>query len=246
MFNDVISRAIESTIIIMFDSSLYDLNIEDELKPKNITCYKNLFSTTLPDILMKDLIDYQSHKILEILLVNSDKKNIILVAHHPLICTKAKKACVNIKIIQLFRFLFEKLMEKIGTSIIMKNIYHLCADYHVYQQMNISIILNSKSLVPKVINITQYTAGTGGAELDDILTLDEKENVINTKQQIELFESGVNYKIVEEGKVNGFIEVEVDREISFKFIKVDNILTGGNDMYYNKYIKYKSKYLHSV
>ena len=244
MFNDVQDIVIDSTIIIMFDSSLYDLDKGDEIKPKNETCYNSLFNTTPSSILMKDLIEYQSNKILDIILANSDKKNIILVAHHPLVCTKAEKACVNIKIIQLFRNLFEKLMEKAGSSIIMKKIYHLCADYHVYQQMNISIILNMRSPEPRVITITQYTAGTGGADLDEILTLDEKENVINTQQQKELFDSGVTYKIVEEEKVNGFLEVDVDREISFKFIKA-NEQKGGDDLYYNKYIKYKSKYLRS-
>ncbi len=113
------------------------------------------------------------------------------------------------------------------------NIYHLCADTHNYQKGKIQIQYNGK-----IINIIQYICGTGGAHKDECPKFNDAES-----QNIIL--DNINYTISDCFEKNGFLDVNIkDDDIEFNFIEskksYEKIQEGG---YYNKYLKYKQKYL---
>lgn len=240
-FNDVIEleKPEYKTLFIMIDTTIYDM---DETLNIDRTCYReldigiNAIKTGYRTI--GDLIIYQQNKIIEILTKHSTNtfKNIIFVGHHPIISGRVKgggnKFPELINLIQLFKNITGLLIEK--------NVVYLCADTHYYQESQITI---------GDLKITQYIVGTGGADLDEIPTEpfigNESFNYIyNTRTQSQSY---------------GFLEVNIDNEgvISAEFINTviaeaknkylkygsDKRITPSANIYQNKYLKYKTKYL---
>lgn len=211
IFDNIIHKKInENTLIIMFDSNLYDTDSDKLVKD---TCYNQLFNNFVKSSTMKidDLIDYQNCFIKDILRINVSVNNIIFVAHHPIYSIKSKiKGGVEKK----NDYTLEKFvlfLEQIQELLLGKNIFYLCADTHLYQEGLINI-------TPE-LQIKQYIVGTGGAEQDNIYIED------NT-----ILKNGIIvYTKNNEKKEFGFLEVEIlENEINFKFISTTTSLTGGN------------------
>ena len=179
---------------------------------------------------------YQEHKVKEILIENKKIENLIIACHHPIISIKSKKTGKSIGLINLYKEIYTALENKAT------NIYHLCADTHLYQKGLITITGN--------INVIQYICGTGGANKDDCPS---------GKLATKLTDSTCNYTMEECEKVNGFLSVILPSDsdkIQFNFIKTgsepvkaeekqDEEDQDGGDYYSykNKYLKYKNKYL---
>ena len=216
------------------------------------SCYKYLFpkfhrdeSTTLAV-----LRNYQTAQIVaKFNKIVATNRNIIFVAHHPLVNTKPvekgkHKDNFIANLIRLFK-------DSIGAEYIKleskPTIYYLCADYHVYQQMSIDIPLDNKTY----LTINQYTVGTGGATLDKIdstLKLNE-ETTLNITTETPLT---LTYTVIAQEKTHGFLEVTVPEPvmgtsspIKFNFVEVSispPSISPPSELH-RKYLKYKMKYL---
>jgi hypothetical protein len=131
-FNDIMHKMYNNTLIIMLDTTIYEF-IQDNIKlnPNDI-CYDEIFDDKSFNELI-NIVQYQEKQIKHIITSNNQCNNIIFVGHHPIFSIKKKekegeiiiKTEVLLGLIQLYK--------NIKDIIIDKNIYHLCADTHLYQ-----------------------------------------------------------------------------------------------------------------
>ncbi len=177
------------------------------------TCYTYLFQSNTHEKI-SELLELQERQLTKVLQENIDIQNIIIIGHHPIISAVSKKG-IN-KITANNNFI--NLLKKLNTCFIGKNIYYLCADTHFYQYSIIDF--NSE------FSINQFIVGTGGAEQDNIPV---EPYIINYEDLI--------YSIIVNQQKYGFLEIEINDTINFLFNSIES--DGG---YYNKYIKYKTKY----
>lgn len=216
IFNDVMYKKVDNTLIIMLDTNLYTWT--DLTTKVSDTCYAKLFNNLVnkSDLSIGNLIKYQNCRIKEIIQLNKSLNNIIFIGHHPIYSIKNKsgKKIVNklTNFINFFKGIEHVLQEK--------TIYYLCADTHLYQSGTITI--------SDKLNIIQYIVGTGGAEQDTPYLLDD--TVIDA--------GSIVYSKTSDIKKYGFLVVHIDRDINFEFVQADNPMVGGN---YNK--KYTIKKL---
>jgi hypothetical protein len=209
IFDNVIYKKVNNTLIIMLDTNLYDREIITT--PINKTCYSKLFSDLVNKSSLKiiDLIYNQTCFIKEILENYKTINNIIFIGHHPIYSIKNKKENKSeYKMPRLKNFFIE-----IQKLLLNKNIYYLCADTHLYQEGTVYI-------TPQ-LQIKQYIVGTGGAEQDIIFSFSN-----------EIYEDDnlVYKKSVDEQKY-GFLVVKIKDSIKFEFISVDKIANKYNKKY---------------
>lgn len=222
IFDEVLYKVIENTLIIMLDTNLYE---EDKEKSIRDTCYSRLFSALInkSELKIKDLVSYQNCFMIDLIKEYNTMKNIIFIGHHPLYSIKNKIKNNVEKKDDYKSENFINFLKQIEKILLGKKIYYLCADTHMYQEGIVNI-------TPE-ITIKQYIVGTGGAEQDNIYTSD---NTI-------LESSRVVYTKSNEKKEFGFLEVEiVDDDINFKFISTLGMI-GGNGIK-----KYKIKKLLTI
>lgn len=213
-FYDVIFKEIDNITIIMIDTTLYD---SDETLEKENTCYKYIFPNVNGKL--KDLIAHQNIVIKNILL-NTKNKIIIFAGHHPIISIKNKNGNNKTDYLPKLKHMFLQMNELLKN----KNVFYLCADTHYYQQSQIFI---------KDIIVNQYIVGTGGADQDDIPSINSIKY------------DDITYNIINQIQDYGFIVVsnETPDTLNIEFIVASSIdMHGGDDSYF-KYLKYKNKYL---
>jgi hypothetical protein len=215
VFNEVLFKKVNNTLIIMLDTNLYNIKIIS--KPINQTCYSRLFNGLINNstLTLKDLIDYQNLFIENILKSNSEVENIIFIGHHPIYAIKAKKdkdGVVNKAELKIPKFI--DFFKDIKPMLSGKQIYYLCADTHIYQQGIVKILPD--------LEIKQYIVGTAGAPQDAIYTSDDVScNTIEEDGQI------VYRKSIEK-KEFGFLTVDInDLGLSLEFISVNPPMLGG-------------------
>jgi hypothetical protein len=204
-----------NTLAFMIDTTLF-YNGEYDKK-----CYEPSTAENVKEI--------QVRKIQSRIRSSSDKKNIIIIGHHPLISKKHKekkekgnntKSYKNEKDDGIHKATpaFIDFFKSLQKSLEDKNIYYLCADTHLYQEGTVTLKFGDDSSMI----IQQYIAGTGGTKLDeaqkkrsineaptvgvDTLCLpitDKKNNIVVV----------VNYKINETIANYGFLKVtEINKE----------------------------------
>jgi len=222
-FKNIMHKRIQNTLIIMFESTVYDLFNSKE----NIDSYCSTLLFDKPYDNLEEIIKYQEDEIIKLIQDEKNKEctNLIFIGHHPIITIKQKKDKTKKDYIKRLGDFFINNAELLYG----KNVYYLCADNHLYQRGIITF--NDR------IQINQIVVGTGGAELD------ECPEKIDDEYNFE--EDRVKYKIYRENgcsSINGFLEVTINNNDVFtEFIPVKKeIIVGG---YYNKYLKYKQKYL---
>jgi hypothetical protein len=256
-FTDVMERKIGSTLILFIDSTIYEEKEEQNIKD---TCFRHIFKDIKKEgtITIKDLCEYQDKKVISILDKYKDIKNLIVIAHHPIISIKHKKGENKQEKLDGLIGLYKKIHDQINDKKI--NLYHLCADTHTYQQGTIKITYDDDNN----ILINQYICGTGGAHKDLCPITDVTEKKEGKKKEGEEKEGGekegeekegeekeskkkeIEYIINECKEVNGFLdvyisEIKTEEPIVFTFIEATQLEQHGG--YYNKYLKYKTKYL---
>ena len=145
------------TLIIMIDTSMYSVDVEEYLP-----CYNFFLQETLSNYTVETLREYQLSLIIKTITKynDGDIKNLILVGHHPIIGLKikdGKDTRINdiIEFDNVLKEIYSRLMDDV-------NYFYLCADVHLYQEGNIFIKIDK---MPKM-KIQQYIVGTGGTELD--------------------------------------------------------------------------------
>ena len=237
LFDNVIFNYINGgTLIIFIDTTLYGLDSTTKIEN---SCYKEIddyriFNNVDKSGTVKDLINYQNKKIMEIISMFINNKfdkltNLIVIGHEPIISVKFKSETDGNKTSSLKGLieLFSNIIEIVKHN--QTNIYYLCADTHIYQSGVIEI---------NNYNVKQYIVGTGGTSLDEC-------SRINTTEQ-----NGVKYTIDKQINNHGFIIVNCwdnkDIEIIFNKIpetpKIPEILENSKS-FETKYLKYKAKYL---
>ena len=224
----VTSRITGNTIVLMIDTTMYDMeSITDEAghetdKDGNLICYDKYYGVSGRNA----LIERQNGRIREILSALEDHvTNIILVGHHPLLYPKVKKndeGKLKLKIPYL-KDLASFLLEIHDPT---RKYFYLCADYHNYQQ---------GTVILRDMHIEQYIVGTGGTRLDDPLEaflpkrdggypIQEVVEAINPKTMIPS-EDGSRYLLKDEINTYGYLRVTLDETPRFEFVKV--VPTGG-------------------
>ena len=205
-FNDVICiRPTLHTLIIMIDTTLYEIN-EDEFKTM---CFKDAFSVIPPEFKesLPALIDYQNRTVYRHINNNSDVKNIIFIAHHPIVTSKFKPGKGNKN--EILTKLYDFYVRLLNIPFVFgKNIYHLCADNHLYQNG----LITFKQAHEK--QIRQIVCGTGGAE-KDYCPQPESKPFVNDQIKYEF----------ECNSVNGFLDVNESPagDLNFNFIEVPKV-----------------------
>lgn len=222
-FTDIQEIKLTNSIIILIDTTIYEVYEENRDIDIKDTCFPNAFN--IHDENKKTLIDlikYQTYKVTKILSENLSATNIIIIGHHPIISIKEKEKDKKIvekeNITEGLIMLFQNLKSLLSR----KNIYYLCADTHNYQQGIVTI--------EDDLQINQYICGTGGADQDNCSK--KKETVIDKHR--------LRYIINECKKEFGFLDVsESGDRLELNFISTESMVGG----YYTKYLKYKHKYI---
>lgn len=185
LFKAILMR--DDTLVLMVDTSMY----EDEAN-EYLECY-NIFLRE--DYSLAELRDYQEGLIMDAIdTYQNGLKNLILIGHHPIIGTKAKRGKV-IKPLNDIPF-FNPVLAKIYGKIPDANFYYLCADLHLYQKGTVEIEMDDG-----VMSIEQHIVGTGGTKLDDEIPKSEL-NQVKTR-------GSVSYVMLEGERSNGFLECEL-------------------------------------
>jgi predicted MPP superfamily phosphohydrolase len=221
-FTNIMIEESDNTLIIMIDTTLYEYKEE----------FDKYCDEVFPEINKnrgyENLVKYQENRVIDILNQHQTKKNIIVIGHHPIITVKAKedKEDKEKKIKEKTEVLdgLVELFVNITQFLKDKKIYYMCADNHLQQEGIIKI---------GNLEINQYVAGTGGAELDKC--------IIEIKKDFDF--DNLKYNMTKCKSINGFYYVtEKGDNLEFEFIEVDSIekQEGG---YREKYLKYKQKYL---
>ena len=200
IYNNVGFRIINSTLVIMIDTNLYDMNEGS----KELICYNQIYSN---NVNLSNLIDIQNTQVFEIIQseLKDNIKNVVLTGHHPIISSKIKKdkfKTIPINNIELFIELFRIIPNEI-------NKYYLCADTHLYQEGIIEF-------EDQIIN--QYICGTGGAEKNNTIPIpiNGKSYQINNIKGLDF-----NYLIKISQKENGYLEVDCENDdLKFSFKKI--------------------------
>jgi len=151
------------TLIIMIDTSMYSVDVEEYLP-----CYKFFLQETLANYTVEELREYQLSLIIKTITKYNNIKNLILIGHHPIIGLKikdGKSARINdiIEFDNVLKEIYSRLMDNV-------NYFYLCADVHLYQEGNIVIKIDGT----QKMKIQQYIVGTGGTDLDKCV---DKSNI---------------------------------------------------------------------
>lgn len=206
----------DHTLILMIDTSIYAPAKEFK---KYAPCYNELKGKDQKTLVVEQGL-FIKRAVKEF-----QGQNIIVVGHYPLFYEKVKKK--NRIYVTENSEDFIKILFDINDG---RNMYYLCADYHVYEEGIVTII---KDGVEKKIH--QYIVGTGGTELDPFT---RKEKMITTASD-EPHNYELQYQINKTKIWYGFLKGKYTKNgwiFSFVSSKLDSI---GKRQY--KSIKSKSK-----
>ena len=206
----------DDTLILMIDTSIYAPAKEFK---KYAPCYNELKGKDQKTLVVEQGL-FIKRAVKEF-----QGQNIIVVGHYPLFYEKVKKK--NRIYVTENSEDFIKILFDINDG---RNMYYLCADYHVYEEGIVTII---KDGVEKKIH--QYIIGTGGTELDPFT---RKEKMITTASD-EPHNYELQYQINKTKIWYGFLKGKYTKNgwiFSFVSSKLDSI---GKRQY--KSIKSKSK-----
>jgi hypothetical protein len=179
-----------NTMIIMIDSSIFDDDDDDD---NDKLCYKHFDTDFETNIIseekQKDPKDIQStiikkqkefmNTIVEKLKEQTPPiQNIIFTAHHPIIGIKQKKLDIMNKFTEYIYYFCSKIKTEVNAD---AKFYHLCADVHNFQIVDIVLTKTDEEEPSDPITIRQYVVGTGGAEKDKFDGFNDLENETETK-----------------------------------------------------------------
>jgi predicted MPP superfamily phosphohydrolase len=212
------SEQIDATLILMLDTSIYEIDAD-----KYLPCYKKFFAT---NPLYKDknpvfetidnLRDYQLLQINNAINKSKKLKHLIIVGHHPIYQLKNKiiEGKSNIEDKSDIHLSFTPVLTAIFTNLPPStNYYYLCSDLHLYQKGLIELTIPDT----RTMTIQQYIVGSGGTELDPAIsssTIEENYNHENIK-----------YTFLQEKREHGVLECTIEENETpiFEFIPITSI-----------------------
>ena len=221
------NHMIKNGVLFLFiDSTMYEYNPTDSLK-----CYDVLLGEDSSNLL--ELRQRQQEILHRVVQMTTDEyKSIVMCAHHPLIIfrKKTKKEKITREPIKFNKPLLD-LVRVLGTGT--DKITYLCADFHVYQHCLITL--------PELI-IDHHVVGTGGTELDELLTVDEIQTTeipeqespaqepeigehiqaLDTEKSMVLLD-GINVQLLGGIVSDGLLEVTIDdSDVECNFISLSS------------------------
>jgi predicted MPP superfamily phosphohydrolase len=213
------SRHIDATLILMLDTSIYEIDAD-----KYLPCYNKFFKD---NILYKDknpvfetIDDLRNYQLLQINnAINKSKKlkHLIIVGHHPIYQLKNKiiEGKSNIEHKSDIHLSFTSVLTAIFTNLPPStNYYYLCSDLHLYQKGLIKLTISDT----ETMTIHQYIVGSGGTELDPAISSSTiKENYTH---------ENIMYYFIEEKREHGVLECTIEENETpiFEFIPITSTL----------------------
>lgn len=221
--NFIMLKLVGETLFLMIDTTIYTND--------DMTCYKELFDLPEGVEIKKFLQDLQETEIISSLdrLIEDNHKisNIIIIGHHPIVCSKYKGEIKKIEppLDNAFPLLF-KILEKYPDC----KYFYLCADLHNYQGGEIELYKTSSP--ETILKIHQEIVGTGGTKLDDAVPTASVNNTVIEH----VSEYSLSYRIdpdknkSEHGVL--LCSLNKNHEVSFRFIGIDDQIykTNGGSM----------------
>jgi hypothetical protein len=253
----ILNLQINNTLLIMIDTTMYDIE-ENDL---DFQCYKILIKNTNKNIDEKEItlsyikenqrlrVENLLKKVIETKNIDFIK-NICIFGHHPLCHSKYKNNEWKFNILNnddaihlFYTTIFEYVKKNTSNKI---NYYYLCADLHNYEYG----IINMKKEDYEddaCMLIQQYIVGTGGSELDEIGNEQPKifsKSLKNMNFHYEIIDSKEKYGFLDCSIMNGtmffdFIEVNVDEINKNSKKQSQKKSKGGKQMTLRKTKKYK-------
>jgi len=254
IINDVKYIKINKTLIIMFDSNMFNINNPSQVFISD-TSYKLLFDNYLKENknkTIKDLIDYQFNSILNIIKKNNNINNIIFITHLPLFKTNSK-----------IELNFYEWINDFYIYINRYKLYWLCSDSNQYEKgliiikkNNIELLKITQYIVPNIFAKEKKDINQQYSYLTNITVKSEYTDITNELsiyyniKDIKL--NGIGYLLYDDNFLNGdfnFIDINkininkininknnLDKEKIEKIEKSEE-----SDPYKIKYLKYKNK-----
>jgi len=210
----VMHKLVGSTLIIMIDTTMYDLEDRPDKPDPTFLCYDKAIGTSdeIPST-TASLMNLQKEEVESIIAPISENsiQNIIVIGHHPLFVIKTKKENPQEFILdKAYSLFYDTLFSKYKENPVIK--YHyLCADFHSYQSGIIT--LSSPDEPDSIMNIHQEIVGTGGTELDDDVDLSKRKT-----KDIDINHMRISYDVKRNSKSYGFLDCKIINGIAdFKF-----------------------------
>lgn len=209
------SRQIDATLILMLDTSIYEIDAD-----KYLPCYKKFFKDNIlykdKNPVFKTIDDLRNYQLLQINnAINKSKKikHLIIVGHHPIYQLKNKiiEGKSNIEHKSDIHLSFTSVLTEIFTNLPPStNYYYLCSDLHLYQKGLIKLTISDT----KIMIIQQYIVGSGGTELDLAISSSTIEE--NYKHE------NIMYYFIEEKREHGVLECTIEENETpiFEFIPI--------------------------
>jgi len=139
----------------------------------------------------------------------SNKNKIFIIGHEPIFSFKHKKKTAYCDNVDKFSFLIDHFLNKINQTV---KIYYLCADTHNYQHIILDITHRGKKYT-----IDQIVAGTGGGVPDGIPSIDDNDQNLYTKHQLNDYLSVTPVMI---DTSYGYADIKVsDNHVDIQYIK---------------------------
>lgn len=207
-----------NTLMFFLDSTVYEFDDSIEISS---TCYKKVFEQ-YPDLkTIGDIKKFQIDYAIDKLSKSSGITNIIFHFHHPIFARRLKDDKVKIDYNRDLREFYNIISEYLRG----KNIYHVCADSHLYEEGVLSF---------NGLTVNQYIVGTGGADLDTPIPVDGR--LVNI--------DGIDYDIKSNNNNYGVLHISssINATLNFDFIPIDSSIAERPEAEL-KYLKYKMKYL---
>ena len=244
IFNDVSNILLNNTLLIMFDSNIFNIQNPSQILVIN-TCYRNFFSkfsqeeNSTKNKTIKDLIDYQFKSILNIIKKNNNVKHIVFITQFPLFSVSNSENNENIQL----SLNFYEWINDFYTIINNYKLYWLCSGINKYEEGKIIINKNINDNNVKLLEIKQYIVGTGGIVQQDNIT-SSKNYVKNISIRSEYTNLINELKLTYEKYIQlnsfGYLLCNNDsNKFYFDFVDVNKIT---DDKITDDKINFKSKY----
>jgi len=195
----------DHTLVLMIDTTIYCS--QEEFDEEYATCYSQLKSMSEVDL---QAALQQSQREYVMSAINAfEGDNIILIGHNPIIYEKHKKG-KSIEQLDSGVEFTGLLLDITQTAHYTpdKHVYYLCADYHQYEEGVVTIERGGQS-----IQIHQYVAGVGGAELDPY---HPKRGHLNKGQGDFMF----HYDHVKTKSQHGLLQASYENGWNFNFVPI--------------------------
>lgn len=214
----VIYKLINDVLIIMIDTTIYDIDHNHTDHP-SLDCYNKELSSENTLTKLFEIQKTEVETIISSIENKEDLRHVIIIGHHPLFCLNEKNdEIIEVELSNSYSLFYNTIFSELNKENQNIKYYYLCADYHNYQVGEIVLkSINHDNDNDFELLIHQEIVGTGGTELDNIIT---KKNLGIKKNNNSEF--SVSYKIKKTVNSFGFLKCEQkDDSIIFSFIKSD-------------------------